>query len=264
MLPTLDDTGSLPPLLITSFCTGVLIILLCSLPRCCEGSWQGVIYFCFTDSHPQLFDFDIEVKPILEVLVGKTIEQALLEVMEEEELAKLLAHQRAYAELRNAELAEVQRLEEQDRRYREEKVSLIRSKTGLCECSPCPVLKGELWNKLNGGRRVLPSLMFLKAFWCHTAACRFLLSCACSVLFCSIRAVVLMWPGELRHLIRRPNLTALCSCYSSLFIMIICKWVVRVLESEKHLMFFHTECMCYCISAHTSQDLKVQNYGSSI
>ncbi|XP_042671915.1 radial spoke head protein 3 homolog [Centrocercus urophasianus] len=69
----------------------------------------------------ELFDFDIEVKPILEVLIGKTIEQALLEVMEEEELAKLWAHQRAYAELRNAELAEVQRLEEQDRRYREEK-----------------------------------------------------------------------------------------------------------------------------------------------
>ncbi|NXI65803.1 RSPH3 protein, partial [Anseranas semipalmata] len=69
----------------------------------------------------ELFDFDIEVKPILEVLIGKTIEQALLEVMEEEELARLWAHQRAYAELRNAELAEVQRLEEQDRRYREEK-----------------------------------------------------------------------------------------------------------------------------------------------
>ncbi|XP_051471624.1 radial spoke head protein 3 homolog [Apus apus] len=69
----------------------------------------------------ELFDFDIEVKPIMEVLIGKTIEQALLEVMEEEELAQLRAHQRAYAELRNAELAEVQRLEEQDRRYREEK-----------------------------------------------------------------------------------------------------------------------------------------------
>ncbi|XP_015713836.1 radial spoke head protein 3 homolog [Coturnix japonica] len=69
----------------------------------------------------ELFDFDIEVKPILEVLIGKTIEQALLEVMEEEELANLRAHQEAYAELRNAELAEVQRLEEQDRRYREEK-----------------------------------------------------------------------------------------------------------------------------------------------
>ncbi|NWH75306.1 RSPH3 protein, partial [Piaya cayana] len=74
----------------------------------------------------ELFDFDVEVNPMLEVLIGKTIEQALLEVMEEEELAQLWAHQCAYAELRNAELAEVQRLEEQDRRYREEKERRIR------------------------------------------------------------------------------------------------------------------------------------------
>ncbi|XP_045428956.1 radial spoke head protein 3 homolog [Pipistrellus kuhlii] len=69
----------------------------------------------------ELFDFDLEVKPMLEVLVGKTIEQALLEVMEEEELADLRATQYEYEELRNAELAEVQRLEEQERRHREEK-----------------------------------------------------------------------------------------------------------------------------------------------
>lgn len=70
----------------------------------------------------QLFDFDVEVKPILEVLVGKTVEQALLEVMEEEELANLRSQQRAFEELRNAELVEQQRLEEQERRHREEKV----------------------------------------------------------------------------------------------------------------------------------------------
>lgn len=70
----------------------------------------------------QLFDFDIEVKPILEVLVGKTVEQSLLEVMEEEELANLRAQQRAFEELRNAEFVEQQRLEEQERRHREEKV----------------------------------------------------------------------------------------------------------------------------------------------
>ncbi|XP_078412963.1 radial spoke head protein 3 homolog [Cetorhinus maximus] len=69
----------------------------------------------------ELFDFDIEVKPMLEVLVGKTIEQALLEVMEEEELANLRALQRDFEELRNAELAEVQRMEEKERRHREEK-----------------------------------------------------------------------------------------------------------------------------------------------
>uniref|UniRef100_A0ABI7YBF3 Radial spoke head 3 n=1 Tax=Felis catus TaxID=9685 RepID=A0ABI7YBF3_FELCA len=70
---------------------------------------------------PLLFDFDLEVKPMLEVLVGKTIEQSLLEVMEEEELANLRASQYAYEELRNVELAEVQRLAEQEKRHREEK-----------------------------------------------------------------------------------------------------------------------------------------------
>ena len=74
----------------------------------------------------QLFDFDIEVKPILEVLVGKTVEQALLEVMEEEELSNLRAQQRQFEELRNAELVETQRLEEQERRHREEKERRMR------------------------------------------------------------------------------------------------------------------------------------------
>ena len=72
----------------------------------------------------QLFDFSVEVTPILEVLVGKTMEQALMEVMEEEELADLREHQRIFEELRNAELAEYQRLEEQERRHRQEKVRL--------------------------------------------------------------------------------------------------------------------------------------------
>lgn len=62
------------------------------------------------------------MRPILEVLVGKTVEQSLLEVMEEEELANLRAQQRAFEELRNAELVEQQRLEEQERRHKEEKV----------------------------------------------------------------------------------------------------------------------------------------------
>lgn len=62
---------------------------------------------------------------MLEVLVGKTIEQSLEEVMEEEELACLRAQQRAFQELRNNELAEVQRLQEQERRRSEEKVSKL-------------------------------------------------------------------------------------------------------------------------------------------
>jgi radial spoke head protein 3 len=40
----------------------------------------------------ELFDFDLEVQPILDVIVGKTLEQALMEVCEEEELAAIRAH----------------------------------------------------------------------------------------------------------------------------------------------------------------------------
>ncbi|KAK1805443.1 hypothetical protein P4O66_019759 [Electrophorus voltai] len=81
----------------------------------------------------ELFHFDMEVQPVLEVLVGKTIEQALLEVMEEEELARLRAQQHAFQELRNAELVEVQRLEEQERRRREEKNRRIKQQRAVLE-----------------------------------------------------------------------------------------------------------------------------------
>ncbi|XP_062415530.1 radial spoke head protein 3 homolog isoform X2 [Pungitius pungitius] len=69
----------------------------------------------------ELFDFNTEVQPVLEVLVGKILEQSLWEVMEEEELACLRTQQRVFEELRNNELAEVMRLQEQERRHREEK-----------------------------------------------------------------------------------------------------------------------------------------------
>ncbi|XP_056903991.1 radial spoke head protein 3 homolog B-like [Takifugu flavidus] len=69
----------------------------------------------------ELFDFDREVAPMLSNLVGKVVEQSLMEVMEEEEVACLKAQQRAFEELRNFELAEMKRLEEQERRRRQEK-----------------------------------------------------------------------------------------------------------------------------------------------
>lgn len=53
----------------------------------------------------------MEVQPILEVLVGKTIEQSLIEVLEEEELAALREQQRKFLEIRAAENAEAQRWE---------------------------------------------------------------------------------------------------------------------------------------------------------
>ncbi|XP_021917373.1 radial spoke head protein 3 homolog A isoform X2 [Zootermopsis nevadensis] len=59
-----------------------------------------------------LFDFDAEVQPVLEVLVGKTVEEAMTEVLEEEELMALRAQQRRFQEL--------QRLQEEERTTREE------------------------------------------------------------------------------------------------------------------------------------------------
>lgn len=68
-----------------------------------------------------LFDFDFEVQPIVSTIVGKTIEQAFLEVHEEEELANIRRHKEAIEHQRNVELADVQRLEEAERRKFEEK-----------------------------------------------------------------------------------------------------------------------------------------------
>ncbi|GAV08252.1 hypothetical protein RvY_17975 [Ramazzottius varieornatus] len=69
----------------------------------------------------QLFLFDMEVMPLLECLNGKVIEQALLEILQEEELAAIRQQQRAYQTIKNYYRAEEQRLEEQQRRRRQEK-----------------------------------------------------------------------------------------------------------------------------------------------
>lgn len=68
----------------------------------------------------ELFDFNDEVEPILQVLVGKTLEQSRMEVLEEEEVEAMKRHQREFKQKRNAEMAEVQRLEDEERRKKEE------------------------------------------------------------------------------------------------------------------------------------------------
>lgn len=61
---------------------------------CCVSFYFHILLKCLPlFFHTQLFNFDLEVRPILEVLVGKTMEQALLEVAEEEELAALREQQ---------------------------------------------------------------------------------------------------------------------------------------------------------------------------
>lgn len=69
----------------------------------------------------ELFDFDTEVQPIIEVLVGRTIEQALIEVLHEEEIAEMKRQQQQIMAIREAELAELRRLELEDRKIQAEK-----------------------------------------------------------------------------------------------------------------------------------------------
>ena len=74
----------------------------------------------------------MEVKPVLEVLIGKTMEQSLLEVAEEEELQELRKQQQIQMEILNADLAEVERLVERNRRYR---CVILRCHPGLLQAS---------------------------------------------------------------------------------------------------------------------------------
>lgn len=68
----------------------------------------------------ELFDFDVECEPVLEVLVGKTLEQSMMEVLEEEELESLHRHQEDFEKKRNTELLEVQRMEAAEKRRHDE------------------------------------------------------------------------------------------------------------------------------------------------
>lgn len=67
-----------------------------------------------------LFDFDYEVEPILQVLLGKTLEHSRMEVLEEEELRVMKQQQEHYAKLKREEFEEIHRLEEKERKLLEE------------------------------------------------------------------------------------------------------------------------------------------------
>jgi hypothetical protein len=69
----------------------------------------------------ELFHWDFEVKPIVATIVGKILEQALMEVVEEEEFANIRRHKEAIEHSRNVDLAGIQRLEESELRKFEEK-----------------------------------------------------------------------------------------------------------------------------------------------
>lgn len=96
----------------------------------------------FTQVMPgDLFNFDVEVEPMLEVLAGKTVDQALLEVLEEEELRALNSHQAIFESIRNAELAQCQRIEEAQRRRDNERKERIAEEKKSTEAKEAAALK---------------------------------------------------------------------------------------------------------------------------
>ena len=82
-----------------------------------EGETKATQIF---EGDPDLFDYENEVEPILQVLVGKSIEHARIEVIEEYENGILNKHKADYQQVREAELMETQRLEEMRTRRNDE------------------------------------------------------------------------------------------------------------------------------------------------
>jgi len=69
----------------------------------------------------ELFDFDFSVEPILSAVVGKALDQAQIEVVEEEEIKNLTKQKEKFEKERNLILIETQRLEATSIRREEEK-----------------------------------------------------------------------------------------------------------------------------------------------
>ena len=68
----------------------------------------------------ELFDFNEEVEPMLNVLITKTLEQARMEVLEETELEIIKNQKKEYEEIVNAELIIAQRYEAAEQRCKDE------------------------------------------------------------------------------------------------------------------------------------------------
>ena len=76
----------------------------------------------------ELFDFEMEVKPILEVLVGRSVIQAQYELIEEYERDEYLNHKKNYERKREFELNKLQRIEGKYMRQEEEKQRRFKQK----------------------------------------------------------------------------------------------------------------------------------------
>ena len=80
-----------------------------------------------------LFDFDEEVKPLIHVLISKTLEDARREVLEEEELKEIIKQQEKYKNLFESNNNRVRKLEEDEKNRLEEHKKLKALKNEMIE-----------------------------------------------------------------------------------------------------------------------------------
>ncbi|MCQ2820566.1 MAG: hypothetical protein MJ252_25150 [archaeon] len=69
-----------------------------------------------------LFNFDREVKPLVQILVSKTIEDSRREVLEEEEMEEMERERKKYEQLNKEDAERVKNIEEEERKRYEERL----------------------------------------------------------------------------------------------------------------------------------------------
>ncbi|CAD8199321.1 unnamed protein product [Paramecium pentaurelia] len=72
----------------------------------------------------ELFNFEYEAEPILQVLVRKTLDLSRMEVLQEEELREMKEKQEHYQKLKQMEMAEQDRLEKKEQQLYNENIKL--------------------------------------------------------------------------------------------------------------------------------------------
>lgn len=88
-----------------------------------------------------LFDFDAEVEPILEVIVGRALEESITDISREGELGRFRSSQMEFEKIRQAEMIEVQRLEQVELRKQQERVRRVNQEAARLEVSKIALAK---------------------------------------------------------------------------------------------------------------------------
>lgn len=68
-----------------------------------------------------LFDYDLEVEPVIEIIIARCVEASRMELIEEDEGQELAQQRKAFLQRRNAELMKCQRMGNRQERKDQER-----------------------------------------------------------------------------------------------------------------------------------------------